>query len=185
MIKTTNEDSNSSGIKSRFQAWIPVLWFGLKFCLLMALYYCLVLLPFFDRLFYEYLRANAWLSNAIINMLGQASQVTEVTIRLGGFAIAIRRGCDAIEPAWFFGAAVLAFPAALSRKLPGIVVGSAAILLLNLARIVTLFFIGLKIPGLFAIAHLEIWPAAFILAAILLWAGWIRWAKGRGPGRTA
>ena len=167
------------------QGWRPVLWFGFKFCLLMAAYYGLVLVPFVDRLFYQYLRANALVSSAIINLLGQANQVSEVTIRSGGFAIAIRRGCDALEPAWFFCAAVLAFPEAFSRKWPGILVGAGIILLMNLARIVSLFLIGLRSPGLFEIVHLEIWPAAFILAAILLWAGWIRWAKGRGQGGTA
>jgi exosortase/archaeosortase family protein len=161
-----------------------VLRFGLKFFILMAMYYCLVLVPFIDRLFYQYLLANAWISNSIINLLGGASQVSGVTIRSGQFAIAIRRGCDALEPAWFFSAAVLSFPAAFSRKWPGIVVGAAAILLLNLVRIVSLFFIGIHAPRLFDASHLEIWPAAFIVVAVLLWVGWIRWAGMRDRVET-
>jgi exosortase H (IPTLxxWG-CTERM-specific) len=150
--------------------------FGFSFGILMGLYYCLVLVPFGDGLMYRYLRANARLASGIINLFGQASRVSGTTIRSAGFAIAVKRGCDAIEPAWFFCAAVLSFPAAFSRKLRGLLAGAAAILALNLARIVSLFYIGLHEPGLFEIAHLEIWPAAFIVAAILLWLGWIRWA---------
>jgi exosortase H (IPTLxxWG-CTERM-specific) len=170
-------------MKSRLRGWLPVLKFGLMFCALMALYYVVVLLPFVDRMFYQYLRANARLSGAIVNLFGQACLVTDVTLRAGAFAISVRRGCDALEPAWFFCAAVLSFPAAFSRKLPGILAGSAVILVLNLARIVSLFFIGLRSPGLFDAAHLEVWPAVFIVAAILLWAGWIRWAAGGAPSR--
>jgi len=155
----------------------PMLLFGLKFGALMASYYAVILLPSFDRLLYVYLRANAWASNAVINLLGQSSHVFGVTIRSSGFAIGVRRGCDAVEPAWFFCAAVFSFPAALSRKIPGILAGAAAILVLNLARIVSLFFIGLHCRGLFSIMHLEIWPAAFIVVAVLLWMGWIRWAR--------
>jgi exosortase/archaeosortase family protein len=154
-----------------------VLRFGLKFGVLMAAYYVLVLVPFFERLLYEYLRANAWIANAIINWLGQASHVSEITIRSPGYAIRVRRGCDALEPAWFYCAAVLSFPGALPLKLPGILIGVMAILMLNLARIVSLFFIGLDRPGLFSVAHLEIWPAIFIVVAILLWVGWIGWAR--------
>jgi exosortase/archaeosortase family protein len=162
---------------ARLRGWVPVLTFGLKFCALMALYYVVVLVPFVDRLFFQYLRANAWLSGAIVNLFGQACQVTDVTLRSGAFAISVRRGCDALEPAWFFCAAVLSFPAPFARKLPGVLAGSAVILLLNLARIVSLFFLGLRSPGLFDAAHLEVWPAVFIVAAIVLWAAWICWAR--------
>ena len=173
-----------TGLVARLLGARPVLRFGLTFCALMALYYCLVLVPVLDRMFYQYLRVNAFLSNSIINLLGQQSQVSGTTIRAPGFAIAIRRGCDALEPAWFFCAAVLAFPAAFSRKLPGILVGAVAILALNLVRIVSLFFIGLRRPGMFEIVHLEIWPAVFIVTAILLWVGWIRWTGGRARTRS-
>ena len=160
-----------------------ILLFGLKFGLLMAAYYALVLVPFFDRMLYGYLEANARISGAVLGLLGQANTVSEVTIRSAGFAVAVRRGCDAVEPAWFFCSAVLAFPAPLRRKLAGMLAGSAAILALNLVRIVSLFLLGLDAPRFFPAAHLEIWPAAFILAAVLLWAGWIRWARRASPAK--
>jgi exosortase family protein XrtM len=174
-----------SMVKTRRRSWLagkgPILWFGLKFGVLMALFYALLLTPFFDRLLYVYLGINARLASAILNWLGQASHVSEITIRSAKFAVTVRRGCDAVEPAWFFCAAVLSFPASFVRKIPGMLAGVVLILALNLLRIVSLYFIGLQFPRFFAMAHLEIWPAIFIVMAILLWAGWIGWTESHDP----
>ena len=171
--------------KVRRPSWLagkgPILWFGLKFGVLMVFLYAILLMPFFDRLLYVYLGANARLASAILNWLGQANQVSAITIRSARFAITVRRGCDAVEPAWFFCAAVLSFPASFARKIPGMLAGVTLILALNLLRIVSLYFIGLQFPRFFSMAHLEIWPAIFIVMAILLWAGWIGWTESPYP----
>jgi exosortase/archaeosortase family protein len=154
----------------------PVVQFGLKFGILMAAFYAISFVPWWDQALYGYLVANAWLSNLILNVLGVDSTTSEVSIRSSQFAVNIRRGCDAVEPSWLFASALLAFPAPLLRKIPGILVGVAALLALNLVRIVSLFLIGIYFPSLFKPAHLEIWPTAFIIAAVLLWWAWIQWA---------
>jgi exosortase/archaeosortase family protein len=142
------------------------------FALLLGAYYALALVPAFDRALYWYLAGNAWASNALLRLAGQATRLSGVTIRSDHFAISVRRGCDAIEPAWFFCAAVLAFPGPRKRGRI-MLVGVAVILTLNLARIVSLFLIGVSCPGLFPAAHLEIWPAVFILTVVALWLYWI------------
>jgi len=146
----------------------------------MVLFYGLTLTPFFDRLLYAYLVANAWLANAVLHLFGEATQISNITIRSSRFAITVRRGCDAIEPAWFFCAAVLAFPASWKARILGALAGSLLLQGLNVIRIVSLYYLGFLFPRLFSIAHLEIWPAVFIVTAMLLWIGWIRWS-----GRTA
>ncbi len=144
----------------------------------MALFYSVALAPFFDgMLFPAYLRANALLSDVILNGMGQGCQVTGTTIRAARFAMTICRGCDALEPCWLFAAAVISFPAPFPRKFLGILIGGALLLALNLVRIVSLFFMGVHWPRLFATVHLEIWPVVFVLAAILMWVAWIRWAR--------
>jgi exosortase/archaeosortase family protein len=149
----------------------------------MAVYYALALIPVCDRLIYAYLEANAWLSNLILHGLGQDTRLTDTTIRSARFAITVRRGCDAIEPAWLFCAAVLAYPGRAGPKVLFCLAGTLALQLLNLVRIVSLFFVGLHWPGFFQSAHLEIWPVVFIVIALLLWTGWIRWT--RQPVRAA
>jgi len=158
----------------------PVLRFLLRFALLLGAYQVLVLLPRADRMLYGYLRANAWGANAILRFLGQDTRLHEVTIRAADFAISVRRGCDALEPAWIYAAALLAFPAPWRTKPRALLLGVAAILALNLVRIVSLFFIGRNWPEFFPSAHLELWPAAFILAALGLWLAWLRTGPLRG-----
>jgi exosortase family protein XrtM len=165
---------------AEWRAWFeskkPVLAFAAKFGALIVLIYGLLALPFSERILYSYLEANAWLSNLILNLLRQGTQVSEVTIRSPEFAIAIRRGCDAIEPTGLLCGAILAFPGSLRRKFAGIVAGTVILQLLNLVRIVTLFLIGSHAPSFFASAHLEIWPAVFIIVAIICFVGWKEWA---------
>jgi exosortase/archaeosortase family protein len=162
-------------------AYGPMAWFGLKFALLMGVYYGVVLLPFSDGLLYSYLKANARMTAAVLNFIGTTCQVSDVTIRSAQFGMSIRRGCDAIEPAWFFCAAVVSLQEPWAKKIPGMVVGAAIVLAANLVRLVSLFLLGIHEPKVFAVAHLELWPAAFILLAVFLFVGWIRWAR-RAPG---
>ena len=154
----------------------PALRFALIFGALMALYYFLALLPFVDRELYGYLCANAWCAGKILHWLGQATSVTSTTIQSANYAINVQRGCDALEPTWFFCAAVLAFPSNQKSKFFGMLAGAALIISANLLRIVSLYLVGRYAPNFFNSAHLEVWPALFVLLAVGLWLGWINWS---------
>ena len=179
--RPTNLARATSGWRSWFAARAPALRFLAVFGLLLGVFYAAVFLPVCDRAFYRYLCVNARVANALLRGLGQSTTVAAVTIRSAQYAVSIRRGCDAIEPAWFFCAAVLAFPGHWRRKPAGLAVGIAAILALNLVRIVSLYFIGLHLPRFFPAAHLEVWPVVFIVVALALWIAWIRWSQKDGP----
>jgi len=175
--------TNQPPASSWFSHNRAVFRFGLTFSAVTLLYYVVALLPWVDReLFPAYLRANAYISSAILNFLGQSCHVVDTTIRSPQFAITIKRGCDALEPSWLFCAAVLAYPATWSRRLLGMSIGVTVILALNLVRIVSLYFLGIHLPRFFETMHLEIWPVIFILVALLLW---IRWITTGRPNDTA
>jgi exosortase/archaeosortase family protein len=163
-------------MKARWQAWYanhgPVLNFGLKFGIALALLYAFLALPIFDRALYGYLEANAWLANAILRGLGQSTHVSEVTIQSPRFAMAIRRGCDAVEPTWLLCAAMISFPAPFLHKIRGMLAAIVLLQVLNLVRIVTLYWIGIHLPGFFNSAHEELWPTAFIGVAIVFFIAW-------------
>ena len=163
-------------LKARWISWYagkgPVLRFGLSFGLWLVLLYAFLTMPFFDRALYSYLEANAWLANAILSGLGQHTHVSEVTIQSPQFAMAIRRGCDAVEPTWLLCAAMISFPARPLHKLIGILCGIVLLQVLNLVRIVTLYWIGIHLPGFFNSAHMELWPTVFIIVAIVFFIGW-------------
>jgi exosortase/archaeosortase family protein len=157
----------------------PVLWFVVRFVCFMAVFYGVMLIPTVDWLMYGYLAANAWISDALLNLLSFRTELNKTMISSADFSIVVRRGCDGIEPAALFVSAVLAFPAPWAKKAAGIVLGTLVLLLLNIVRIVSLFWIGVVARPLFAKMHLEIWPLLFILAAIALCAAWIRWVRSQ------
>ena len=151
--------------------------FLLVFLGLMVAYYGFAETALFDQGLLCCLQWNAWISNGLLDLLGQGTEVTATSIHSAEFAINVRRGCDAFEPAWFFCAAVLAFPGSPRKKALGILIGSVAIFATNLARITTLYLIGRHYPRFFNAAHLEVWPVLIILLAVLMWLAWIAWAR--------
>jgi exosortase/archaeosortase family protein len=148
--------------------------FLVTFAILAGMFYAAALWPPFDRVFYVYLEANARIVNALLRLMAQGTQVHGLTVLSPEFGISIRRGCDGLEPAWIFCSAVLAFPAPALRKAAILPLGVGLILAANLVRILSLYFIGARMPGFFPVAHLEIWPAAFMVLVIALWLWWVR-----------
>jgi exosortase/archaeosortase family protein len=124
-------------------------------------------------LFRAYLRASAALSALMLRIVGTDAAADNAIISGGGFDMKITVGCDAIQPIALFCCAVLASPIPLRPKLAGIVFGTFAMLMLNLVRIMTLFLAGIHAPRFFDLLHVDIWQAAFIFVAMLLW---VRWA---------
>jgi exosortase H (IPTLxxWG-CTERM-specific) len=160
----------------------PVLRFVALFALFMIAFYALTLMPWFTRgVFPHYLHLNARISGAILNVLGEDARVAQTSIITPRFALGIERGCDAIEPAALFAAAVVAFPVPLRRKAPGLAVGISLLLLINLVRIVSLYYAGVYYPSAFETLHAEVWQPLFILIAVLFWVVWALRATGRAP----
>jgi len=158
--------------------------FLLIFAVLIGLYYVTTTFGFVKQGFFpRYLSLNAWASVVLLNAMGYDDVSLEGrSIQSPSFAIQIERGCDAVEPSALFIAAVLASPVLLRRKIPAVIIGSSLLLMLNLVRIITLYLTGLHFRSLFDTMHLDVWQAAFIVLAILFWAGWASWV-GRTPAR--
>ena len=74
----------------------------------------------------------------------------------------------------------LASPVALWTKLPGVFIGTFALMSLNLVRIVSLYYVRRYRPDVFEFMHVEVWQALFIFLAVLFWALWAVWATRRG-----
>ena len=79
----------------------------------------------------------------------------------------------------FFIFAVLAWPIPVTRarRATGLIVGSLLLLLLNLVRIMSLYYTGIYFPGAFEIMHIDVWQPAFIVLAVLIWVFWLQWAS--------
>ncbi len=167
--------------RSPWEQWVaakkPIFGFGLKFCALSVLFFALSHLLLRKQPLDAYLAANARLSSGVLNLLGQRNSLSNTTIHSDSFAMTVDAACTAFEFVWFLCAAVLAFPAAFADRILGVLVAAAAIITLNLLRIVTLFVVGAHFSGLFEMVHVAIWPSVLVVATILLLAGWIQWTR--------
>lgn len=155
----------------------PVLGFVLLFAILMGFFYSITFIPYVsNRVFPAYMRFNAQASVVILNVFGEGADTRGTMVTSPRFSVDIQHGCDAIEPSALFIAAVLAFPASMYSKLPGLLLGTVALGLVNLIRIVTLFYTGIYYPRGFESMHVDVWQPIFILLALVFWVMWAWWA---------
>lgn len=168
------------GEESWFAGKRPVLRFVLVFAaLVIPVYVCYYAYYEHSRAFYSYLALNARASAAMLRCFGTPATANGLGVKSPQFGLKVAQGCDAIQPSILFFCAVLASPVAWKLKLPGVLVGVPLLLLLNLVRIVTLFYTGVYFPKLFELMHIEVWQASFIFLALVFWVLWARWARGR------
>ncbi|MBI4717301.1 MAG: exosortase H [Planctomycetes bacterium] len=154
----------------------PVLRFVLLFALFMLVFHLVCTSAFMTELvFPAYLRFNARVSGSILGLFEDQVAVAGQSIH-GRYALTIERGCDAIEPSALFLSGVLAFPSTLVRKLPGMLIGTVCLMVLNMVRIISLFYIGVYWPSAFEVAHVSVWQALFIFSAIVFWVLWAVWS---------
>lgn len=119
--------------------------------------------------------SSAWLAAQLIQWVGGNAEVSGRVIRhSGGFAIAVANGCSGIEAIILLTAAMVAFPASGLARLQGIVVGAAAILFINLFRIISLYYIGQHSRAWFDWAHLYAWDILIMIDGLIVFLIWVR-----------
>ena len=155
----------------------PVFIFVGGFILLLGLFYALTFIPYMNRKALPALQAlNARASAIILNIFGEGASAHDTSIVSPRDSVSIAHGCDAIEPIGLFLAAVLAFPTSLRSKIPGLILGTAMLMIMNLVRIVSLFYTRVYWPSAFDTMHIDVWQPAFIVFSLLFWITWALWA---------
>ncbi len=91
------------------------------------------------------------------------------------FAIQIVAGCNGVEAMLILIAGMLAYPASWKEKLVGIAIGIPAVQVINVARVVTLFYLGQYNEEAFKWAHEYIWQVLIMLDVLFVWLGWLRY----------
>ncbi len=117
-------------------------------------------------------RWNAAWASRVLGLLGAATSADGVVVYSSSFAVSIVAECTAIGPMVLFVGAVLACPASLKARAAGVLLGVGTLTLVNLLRIVSLFWIGSTFPRYLAVAHLLVWQTAIVVVAIGLWLWW-------------
>ena len=153
--------------------------FLILFVTLLALSFGLELTPW----------AQTWLvipwTDAVAHMSGALMRAFDASVTTSGnvigstgsaFAVAIEAGCNGVEATLVLVAAMLAFPATWSHRLAGIVAGTITVQLLNMLRVVSLFYLGQWNRDVFEWAHLYIWQALIMLDVLIVWVVWVKLA---------
>jgi len=128
--------------------------------------------PVNDAIVLPYTAFVARVSGAALRVLGEPAVVTGCVVSSPRFAVTIYNGCNGLITSLIFIAGVLAFPARWTAKLVGVVGGLVLIQILNLVRILSLFYIGIYLPDHFNDAHIYIWQSLVIVAGVALWVVW-------------
>ena len=92
---------------------------------------------------------------------------------MSGFAVDIRSNGNAIYEVGLYAAAVWAYPASLSDRLIGTLVGAGVLYVVNFVRILTLVAAGVLQPSWFEATHLYVWQVLFLLVVATCWIGWV------------
>ncbi len=153
----------------------PPLRFVLGFGLWLGLFSILFQLPGADDFVVEPLiEISAHASSAGLVLFGYETTVEGKILKQtdGGYFVSIEKGCDASYVMAIFVSAVLAFPAAWKLKAFGILAGLPAVMLINLGRIMCLYYVGLEHPALFETFHLNVWQTIVIILSMALWLIW-------------
>jgi exosortase family protein XrtM len=162
------------------------------FLLLFAVFYGLFYAAYFavpDRLLVREVYEPTLVAPAgvLVNLISASEQATWADNRLQSrrAILDVVRGCDGIGLLLLLTAAVLAFPAPWRLKLVGVLGGWLVMYLLNLARIVGLYFVVAYQGAWFIPLHTLLIPGALVLLGGLYFHLWTAWVVRQGAIRGA
>jgi len=151
--------------------------FFVLFVALLALLFGLELTPLAQAWFVvPWTNALAGISSSLVTLFDGNVVATGKVIRStsNNFAVSIEAGCNGVEATLVLIAAMLAFPAPWQHRVLGIVLGVLAVQLLNVLRVISLFYLGQWNRQVFEWAHLYVWQALIMLDVLVVWLIWVR-----------
>jgi exosortase/archaeosortase family protein len=126
--------------------------------------------------FVSYLAVYARLAGSVLRLIDHTVHVVGADI-VGRVSFTVAKNCDAMDVSLLLASAIVAFPAQWTRRLVGIGVGVAFLTVVNVLRIVSLYFVGVHWPTAFEPIHAEVWPLAIVALAAAVFLAWSRWAQ--------
>jgi exosortase/archaeosortase family protein len=112
-----------------------------------------------------YLSLYARLVGLVISTIDPQIVVLGNTIHGSLFSMSIAKTCDAIEVNILLVAALAAFPMPLRRRIVAVLAACSAIILLNLFRLCTLYWLGVNLPTWFDRVHQVLAPLFMVAGA--------------------
>lgn len=154
-----------------------VMIFIISFIVLISLFYICSGLGYFDKITFWFASFGVniiefFLKNQFDGIIFEGN-----TITFKHFRVNVNAGCDGLEIIVLFIIAVITFPVGFLKKIPAIFIGSIVLFLINLLRILALFYIGYNYNDKLDLFHNDIFPLIIIIFEFLLWIFWIKWAS--------
>ncbi|MCV2419222.1 exosortase H [Paucibacter sp. DJ2R-2] len=116
-----------------------------------------------------------WVCAKLILAFGGVAQVHSNVIQYpGGFSIRVSNGCSGLEGLILLFSAILAFPAKLAYKALGLLLGTVAIMGLNIVRVISLYYLGQYSTEWFNWAHLYAWDVLIMIDGLVVFILWLR-----------
>lgn len=174
---------DTSPLYRRLGAFSKRHWDVIQFCLIFSASIAL----FATVLLRENNMVNSFLKvliaqtvGSILGLFNSGTHILGTTVQSGSSGFQIITACTGVFTMAIFLSAVLAYPCRIRAKLIGIALGLPTIFLVNLVRVISLYYVSLYRPELFEKAHLLIWQSLIIFAAILVYILWLeRFAHAR------
>ena len=124
-------------------------------------------------------RAYAAVTHGVLRLLGHDTAILGNVVRSSNFGITVVTACTGIFATALFLVAVLVFPTTWRAKLLGGILGIGGIAVVNVVRLVTLYYVGVHWPAALDAVHQLVWQSLLIVFAVSLWLLW----AGRIAGR--
>jgi exosortase H (IPTLxxWG-CTERM-specific) len=145
------------------------------FGLAIVVFFVLLTNSFFAQKVIEpFTRFVAFCSSQILNVFGSWTSVSGTNLSSKDFGINIVYGCNGAFATAILLSGIIAYPSRMKEKLMGILIGIPAIFAINQVRVISLFLLGRKYPGVFEEVHVYVWQPIIIIFAILVWDFWAR-----------
>lgn len=150
--------------------------FVIKFLLNALLLYGFVYLPpVREYLIEPFTLGVAELSATIMWVFGADVHINGNIISVPGFSVQILDMCNGVEATLLFWAALLAMPIKWVYKWKGLIIGTVTVHVLNIARIISLIYLGVYSHAWFDFFHLYVWDALIILDIVIVFILWLRY----------
>ena len=113
-------------------------------------------------------------AGGLIALFGGQAWVQGNVLTIPGFSVRILDLCNGVEATLLLWTAMLAFPAPWPYRLWGLLIGVLGVQALNLARIVSLVYLGVWKPAWFYWVHWYVWDALILVDVLLIFLLWLR-----------
>jgi exosortase/archaeosortase family protein len=170
-----NRSFFSAGLEAKREGLV----YAAKFCGILFLGGLLSLLPEYHRVLgWEATGAARW-GEWILGALGMHVERVGATLFRGDVPVLeVTSRCSGVTIGWLLLAAIFAYPSARWAQITGFLAGLGVLLVVNVLRVVSLFWVGAFFPGTFDSIHEQYWPVLLIVVTVYLFALWLLWVQG-------